>query len=350
MDWLYGLVGKMPWWNYVISLLILTHFTIMAVTLYLHRSKTHGSVEFNLIVEHFFRFWLWLTTGMKTHEWVAVHRKHHAKCETEEDPHSPKWYKIRDLFINAISIYREALKQDDIYSYVQGEFSKGLPNDWIEINLYSKYPWLGLAILGVLMTLIMGWPGFLIFLFQAYWIPGWAMGVINGFGHYWGYRNCATPDESCNIFPWGIIIGGEELHNNHHAYQTSPKLSLKWWEFDIGWLYILLLSYLGLAKVDLGKVAKIPVSDLSRHLDNDKWLSLFKANSYYIGEVFQRVLKQNSPKIKSEDLVSDFLEWCKEPNQTTAFVLGQWVDNVIHYEDGSLKDFAYWLRGLNYPL
>ena len=353
MDLLYGMVGQLPSWGwYVVILLLLTHLTIVAVTLYLHRSKTHGSVEFHPVIEHIFRFWLWLTTGMKTHEWVAVHRKHHDKCETEEDPHSPRWYKIKDLFLHGIGIYRNALRQEDVFSYVQGEFSKGLPSDWIETNIYSKYPWLGLSILGILETAILGWPGLIIFLIQVYWIPGWAMGVINGFGHYWGYRNFATPDDSRNIFPWGILIGGEELHNNHHAYQTSPRFKSEWWEVDIGWIYIKFLEFFGLAKVDYGKVAKVPFSNPDQDpLDHDEWLLLFRRHSYYIGTKFEKTISEiNIPDIDEENktLIEQFEYWLKFPNEATGFELERWVGRALHYGRPPLQQFSSWLRGLHY--
>jgi len=311
MDLLYGLLGQLPWWGYVVMLLVLTHFTIISVTLYLHRSKTHGSVEFNPIIEHFFRFWLWLTTGMKTHEWVAVHRKHHDKCETEEDPHSPMFHKIAHLFIYAIPIYRRALKQEGIFAYVEGEFSKGLPDDWIEHNVYTKYPWLGLAILGVLETVILGWPGLFMFLIQAYWIPGWAMGVINGLGHYCGYRSYNTPDESHNIFPWGILIGGEELHNNHHAYQTSAKFSQRWFEFDIGWVVILLLRFLRLAKIK--QVTYFPVINPEMYWPNkEKRLSIFIHHRSWIAKWFQEVVVLGKAFPSADDeikLIEEFWDY-----------------------------------------
>ncbi len=350
MDMLFGLVGNLGWW-YVGVALILTHLTIASVTLYLHRSKTHGSVEFHSLIQHFFRFWLWLTTGMKTHEWVAVHRKHHATCETEEDPHSPLYYKIRDLFFHGIAIYRKALRQEDVFSYVQGELSRGLPADWLEIHVYSKYPWLGLVILGIVMTMIFGLPGFLIFAIQAYWIPGMAMGVINGFGHYWGYRNFETPDHSRNIFPLGILIGGEELHNNHHANQTSPKLSVKSWEFDIGWMYIFILEFLGLAKVNHERIVclptPIPCDDL---LDKDDLLKLFKKHSYYIGAEFYKIPRPVCVLQGFGDLYDLFVQYLKEPDSVSSLELERWVGKVHQYEqcaDIRLLYFATWFRSLH---
>ena len=198
---LFGAIGQISIWWYVGIALILTHLTIASVTLYLHRSKTHGSVEFHPFIQHFFRFWLWLTTGMITKQWVMVHRKHHATCETVDDPHSPQHYGIWKLLSGGVDLYKKAVASPDIESYVTGKLSVGLPDDWIEHNVYSKYPWLGLVILAVLQIIILGLPGLIIFGIQAYWIPILAAGVINGIGHYWGYRNCDTPDASRNIFP-----------------------------------------------------------------------------------------------------------------------------------------------------
>ena len=236
----------LPWWGHVVAALALTHVTIAAVTIYLHRCQAHRALDLHPAVSHFFRLWLWLTTGMVTKEWAAVHRKHHAKCETPEDPHSPQIYGInRVLWLGVVLYVKECAKPETLERY-----GRGTPDDWIERNVYSK-----LAIYGVFITLAADLvlfgviPGALIWLTQMAWIPFWAAGVINGVGHYWGYRHWPTPDASTNIVPWGILIGGEELHNNHHAYPTSAKLSSKWYELDAGWLYIRILEALGLATV-----------------------------------------------------------------------------------------------------
>jgi stearoyl-CoA desaturase (Delta-9 desaturase) len=236
----------LPWWGHVVAALALTHVTIAAVTIYLHRCQAHRALDLHPAVSHFFRLWLWLTTGMVTKEWAAVHRKHHAKCETPEDPHSPQVYGInRVLWLGVVLYVKECAKPETLERY-----GRGTPDDWIERNVYSK-----LAIYGVFITLAADLvlfgaiPGALIWLTQMAWIPFWAAGVINGVGHYWGYRHWPTPDASTNIVPWGILIGGEELHNNHHAYPTSAKLSSKWYELDAGWLYIRILEALGLATV-----------------------------------------------------------------------------------------------------
>ncbi len=229
----------------VIWTLVVTHITIASVTIFLHRTQAHNSLSLHPLMSHFFRFWLWLTTGMVTRQWVAIHRKHHAKCETEEDPHSPQVKGIRTVLLQGSELYRaEAACRETLEKYGQGT-----PDDWIERHLYSRYPYAGIALLLSINFLLFGPIGITIFAVQMLWIPFWAAGVINGIGHYWGYRNFETRDASRNIVPWGIFIGGEELHNNHHAHGASARLSSKWWEFDIGWLYIRLLSLLGLAKV-----------------------------------------------------------------------------------------------------
>jgi stearoyl-CoA desaturase (delta-9 desaturase) len=243
---LFAGVFDLPWWGAVLVMLGLTHVTIAAVTLYLHRNQTHRAVELHPAVAHFFRLWLWLTTGMRTREWVAVHRKHHARCETEEDPHSPKVLGINRVLWGGVFLYvKESLRPETIERY--GHLT---PDDWIERNLYSKYVLLGLTLTGVTDVILFGIvPGVLIFVAQLAWIPFWAAGVINGIGHHWGYRNWPTADVSTNMSPWGLLIGGEELHNNHHAYPTSAKFSIKRYEFDIGWLYLKILAAAGLAKI-----------------------------------------------------------------------------------------------------
>ena len=240
-----GLI-RLPWWGYVIVGTVFTQITIAAVTLYLHRCQTHRALDLHPAVSHFFRFWLWITTSMVTKEWVAVHRKHHAKVETEDDPHSPQVKGIgRVLWLGALLYHREAAKDGTLEQY-----GSGTPNDWLECNVYSQRRNVGVGWMLILNLLLFGpIAGAAIWVTQMLWIPFWAAGVINGIGHYWGYRNFEVPDASKNIVPWGLIIGGEELHNNHHAYASSAKFSNKKWEIDVGWLYIKLLSRLGLARV-----------------------------------------------------------------------------------------------------
>ncbi len=234
----------LPWWGYVVVALVLTHITIAAVTIFLHRHQAHRALDLHPIPSHFFRFWLWLTTGMVTREWAAIHRKHHARCETEEDPHSPQTRGIRKVLWQGAELYRaEARNQETLQRY-----GHGTPDDWLERNVY-RHSVLGVSIMMIIDLVAFGPIGLSIWAVQMAWIPFWAAGVINGIGHFWGYRNYDCVDASRNISPWGILIGGEELHNNHHSFATSAKLSSKWYEFDIGWMYIRILELLGLAKV-----------------------------------------------------------------------------------------------------
>jgi stearoyl-CoA desaturase (delta-9 desaturase) len=234
----------LPWWGYVVVALVLTHITIAAVTIFLHRHQAHRALDLHPIPSHFFRFWLWLTTGMVTKEWAAIHRKHHAKCETEDDPHSPQTRGIRKVLWEGAELYRaEARNQETLQRY-----GHGTPDDWLERNVY-RHSVLGVSIMLMIDLIAFGALGLTIWAVQMAWIPLWAAGVVNGIGHYWGYRNYDCVDASRNISPWGILIGGEELHNNHHSFATSAKLSSKWYEFDIGWMYIRILEMLGLAKV-----------------------------------------------------------------------------------------------------
>ena len=223
----------------------MTHITIVCVTLYLHRGQAHRGIEFHPILEHFMRAWLWLTTGMVTKQWVAIHRKHHRFSDAEGDPHSPHVYGIRRVFFKGAGLYHEASKD----KVMVDTYGVGAPADWIEHNLYSSHSRLGIGILFLFNIIVFGWIGAIIWGIQMLWIPFWAAGVVNGVGHWWGYRNGETKDRSRNIVPWGIVIGGEELHNNHHLDPASARLSRRWWEFDIGWMYIRLLSALRLATV-----------------------------------------------------------------------------------------------------
>jgi len=243
-SWVGGLLD-LPWWGYVVVALVLTHITIASVTIYLHRHSAHRALDLHPLVSHFFRFWLWLTTGMVTKEWTAIHRKHHAKCETAEDPHSPQVLGLEKVLLEGSELYRkEALSQETLDKY-----GHGTPNDWLERNVYCKSDMMGVGLMLVIDTVLFGPIGLTIWAVQMLWIPIFAAGVINGVGHYLGYRNFQVDDASTNIVPWGILIGGEELHNNHHAYASSARLSSKWYEFDIGWLYIRLMEMVGLAKV-----------------------------------------------------------------------------------------------------
>jgi stearoyl-CoA desaturase (delta-9 desaturase) len=238
----YGLCD-LPWWGNIVVLLGLTQVTIAAVTIYLHRHSAHRALTLNPVISHFFRMWLWLTTGMGTKAWTAIHRKHHAKCETAEDPHSPQILGLSMVLWKGAELYRkEAINAETMVRYGQGT-----PDDWIENHVYCNGK-LGIFIMMGIDLVLFGVPGLTIWALQMAWIPFFAAGVVNGIGHYWGYRNFECPDQARNICPLGIFIGGEELHNNHHTYPTSAKMSVKWWEFDMGWFYIRALELLGLAK------------------------------------------------------------------------------------------------------
>ncbi|MFC5479887.1 fatty acid desaturase [Massilia suwonensis] len=246
-----GLIG-LSGWEVVLYTLVVTHITIASVTIYLHRHQAHRALELHAIPSHFFRFWLWLTTGQVTKEWAAIHRKHHAKCDTEEDPHSPVTRGIKKVLLEGAELYRAESKNLE----TMAKYGHGTPDDWIERNLYTKYSWFGVAALLVINFVLFGVIGITIWAIQMLWIPITAAGIINGLGHWWGYRNYDCSDAATNVFPWGILIGGEELHNNHHTHATSAKLSSKWYEIDLGWGYIRALEMLGLAKVK--KVAPEP--------------------------------------------------------------------------------------------
>jgi stearoyl-CoA desaturase (Delta-9 desaturase) len=246
LNWLSdGLFAQTTGWHVLLFTIVATHLTIASVTVFLHRAQAHRALELHAIPSHFFRFWLWLTTGMVTKEWVAIHRKHHAKCETEDDPHSPLTRGIRTILWQGSELYRLEAKNQETLS----KYGHHTPDDWIERNLYSRFTVLGVSLMMIIDVALFGVIGVTVWAVQMLWIPITAAGIINGIGHYWGYRNFEAPDASTNIVPWGVIIGGEELHNNHHTYPTSAKLSVKPFEFDIGWLYIRVLETVGLATV-----------------------------------------------------------------------------------------------------
>ena len=245
LDFLAGGLLQFGWGAMLLYLLVATQLTIFSVTLYLHRSQAHRGLDLHPAVAHFFRFWLWLTTGMVTREWVAIHRKHHARCEREGDPHSPAVFGLAQVFFRGAELYRDEAKNAETLA----RYGHGTPDDWIERHLYSRHNLLGVSLMLILDLALFGVVGLTIWAVQMAWIPFWAAGVVNGLGHAWGYRNFACPDDSTNVVPWGLLIGGEELHNNHHAYGTSAKFSSRWYEFDLGWAYIRILQALGLAQV-----------------------------------------------------------------------------------------------------
>ena len=277
----------LPWWGVALAVLAMTHVTIAAVTIYLHRCQAHRALELHPLVSHFFRLWLWLTTGQVTKEWAAIHRKHHAKVETADDPHSPQIHGLNRVLWGGVLLYvKESYNQETLERY-----GHGTPDDWIERHLYTPRSFFGVFVMLTLDLCAFGLvPGALVWLVQMAWIPFWAAGVINGVGHYFGYRNYDdVADASRNIVPWGILIGGEELHNNHHAYASSAKLSSKWYEFDIGWLYIRTLSALGLATVK--KVAPKPRFAEPRAVDFDT-LHAVIAHRYDVLSRYAKSVKQ----------------------------------------------------------
>ncbi|MDX9740970.1 MAG: transposase [Gammaproteobacteria bacterium] len=274
----------------LLASLLLTHVTIASVTIYLHRHQAHRALDLHPLASHFFRFWLWLTTGMRTKDWVAVHRKHHAKVETPEDPHSPQVYGIRKVLLEGAELYRAEADNDETLA----KYGRGTPDDWIERRVYTPYDRYGIVLLFLIDLALFGIAGIAVWGIQMLWIPFFAAGVINGVGHYWGYRNYEVSDASRNIVPWGILIGGEELHNNHHTFASSARLSSKWWEFDIGWLYIRLMQAVGLARVR--KVAPRPVRDpLKSSVDMDTVVAIvsnrFQIMSHYGRDVLTRVYR-----------------------------------------------------------
>lgn len=277
-------------WQALLTALVLTHVTIAAVTIFLHRHQAHRALELHPVVSHFFRFWLWLTTGMVTREWVAIHRKHHAKCETADDPHSPQVRGIRKVLLEGAELYKaEAANTETLEKY-----GHGTPADWIERTLYTPYNAAGIGLMLLLDLCLFGVAGIAVWGIQMLWIPLFAAGVVNGIGHWWGYRNYEVPDASTNIVPWGILIGGEELHNNHHTFASSAKLSSKRWEFDIGWLYIRALGMLGLARVR--KVAAHPLLDPGKStIDMDTVVAVvtnrFQLMAHYGRDVLARVYR-----------------------------------------------------------
>lgn len=273
-------------WQIVAYTLLTTHVTIAAVTIYLHRCQAHRALDLHPVVSHFFRGWLWLTTGMVTKEWAAIHRKHHAKCETAEDPHSPQTRGIRKVLLEGTELYREEAKNLETIR----KYGHGTPDDWIERNVYTRWSVLGVYITLVLDVLLFGAIGLTVFAIQMLWIPVTAAGVINGIGHWWGYRNFDSPDAATNVFPWGILIGGEELHNNHHAFASSAKLSSRWYEFDIGWMYIRILQVLGLATVR--KVAPVPKFTAPRPSVDMQTLQAVIAHRYDLMAAYGKSLAQ----------------------------------------------------------
>jgi stearoyl-CoA desaturase (delta-9 desaturase) len=284
-----GLTGA-AWWQVMIAALVMTHITIASVTIYLHRHSAHRSIDLHPIPAHFFRFWLWLTSGMVTKEWTAIHRKHHAKCEHEGDPHSPVVFGIKKVFFEGSELYRaEAKNQETLDRY-----GHNTPNDWVERHVYTGRSRMGVSLMLIINVALFGALGVTVWAIQMIWIPVTAAGIINGIGHWWGYRNFEATDSSTNVSPWGILIGGEELHNNHHTYPTSAKLSVKPYEFDIGWMYITMLKSVGLAKVK--KVSPKMAFGNVKPVADEKTLEAIIANRYEVMAGFAREMRAASQR------------------------------------------------------
>jgi len=286
LDFLSNGLLNLSGWQVFFVILAFTHITIAAVTIYLHRHQAHRALDLHPLISHFFRFWLWMSTGMVTKEWAAIHRKHHAKCETEEDPHSPQTRGIKKVFFEGAELYRAESKVAETME----KYGQGTPDDWIERNLYSRYSALGVSLMLIINVVLFGAIGLTVWAVQMAWIPITAAGIINGIGHYWGYRNYDCNDAATNIFPFGILIGGEELHNNHHTFGTSAKLSSKWYEFDIGWMYIRMLETVGLAKVK--KIAPAPKFDRQKMVADFETLQSVIANRYDVMSKYAKSLKR----------------------------------------------------------
>ena len=314
-----GLID-LPWWGYIVVGLALTHVTIAAVTIFLHRAQAHRGLDLHAAPSHFFRFWLWLTTGMVTKEWVAIHRKHHAKCETADDPHSPMIYGITKVLTEGAELYRaESRNQETLDKY-----GTGTPDDWMERNVYSRYSWQGAGVMLVTNVLLFGPIGATIWAAQMAWIPVHAAGIINGLGHFWGYRHYAVNDTSTNITPIAFWIGGEELHNNHHAFPTSARFSMRWYEFDLGWLYINVLQFFGLVTVK--KVAPRPRFDMNKVVCDGETLQAVIAHRYEIVTNYAKTLRSTC-----QEEIAKMREAGSSPLATMR-------------EGKAVRNFRHWLR------
>lgn len=285
LQWLGHGIWSLAWWQVLLFTLALTHITMISVTVFLHRHQAHRALDLHPAVAHFFRLWLWLTTGQVTKEWAAIHRKHHAKCEQPDDPHSPQIYGIRKVLLEGAELYRAESRNKE----TMARYGHGTPDDWIERNLYTRFSWQGVGLMLVINLTLFGALGLTVWAVQMAWTPIMAAGIINGAAHYWGYRNFESPDASTNISPWGIIIAGEELHNNHHTYPTSAKLSVKPYEFDIGWMYISILQFAGLARVKKTP-PKAAYGDV-RPVADEKTLEALIANRYEIMAGFAQQMR-----------------------------------------------------------
>jgi stearoyl-CoA desaturase (delta-9 desaturase) len=291
LEWLGHGTWHLAWWQIILFTLALTHVTMISVTVFLHRHQAHRALDLHPGVAHFFRLWLWLTTGQVTKEWAAIHRKHHAKCEQPDDPHSPQVYGIRKVLFQGAELYRAESKNKETIA----RYGHGTPDDWMERNVYTRFSWQGVGLMLVINLTLFGALGLTVWAVQMAWTPITAAGIINGAAHFWGYRNFESPDASTNISPWGIIIAGEELHNNHHTYPTSAKLSVKPYEFDIGWMYISILQFAGLAHVKKTP-PKAAYGDV-RPVADEKTLEALIANRY---EIMAGFAKQMQTTVRQE--------------------------------------------------
>ncbi|MBL0163999.1 MAG: fatty acid desaturase [Xanthomonadales bacterium] len=322
-----GLVNA-SWPMLVLCFVVTSQLTIFSVTLYLHRSQAHRGVDFHPLLAHFFRFWAWFTTAMVTKEWVAIHRKHHAKCETAEDPHSPQIYGIRKVLLDGVDLYRQARRDSSITE----KYGRGTPNDWLERHVYGRHPELGPTLMLFILFVMFGLWGVVIWAAQMIWIPLMAAGVINGLGHWWGYRNVESDDTSTNLTPWGLIVGGEELHNNHHAFPSSAKFSLRHFEFDIGWMMIRIFSVVRLAKV-IRVAPSLDIRDDVHAPDNDTIKALLTHKFQVMTDYFRGVIV---PTLREE--LSQAGASIKDVPRRLRKALssgGRWLDNDARERLGS---------------
>ena len=301
VGWLANGFWNLSGWQMVLFTLAMTHVTMISVTVFLHRHQAHRALDLHPIASHFFRFWLWLTTGQVTKEWASIHRKHHAKCEQPEDPHSPHVHGIKTVLLQGYELYRAEARNAETMK----RFGHGTPSDWMERNLYTRFSALGIVLMLTIDLALFGAAGLAVWAVQMAWTPVMAAGIINGAAHYWGYRNFEAPDASTNISPWGILIAGEELHNNHHTYPTSAKLSVKPYEFDIGWMYISLMQSVGLATVKKTP-PKLAFGDV-RPVADEKTLEALISNRYEIMAGYAQDMRRafkgeiESMKLRSAD-------------------------------------------------
>ncbi len=350
-DKFYGLLD-LSWWGYIVAGLLFTHITIASVTIFLHRAQAHRALTLHPLVSHFFRLWLWLSTGMETKAWAAIHRKHHARCETDEDPHSPQVLGLSTVLAQGAELYRREAKNAETLE----RYGQGTPDDWLERNLYTPHSAKGILLMLCINLWLFGIPGLCIWALQMAWIPLTAAGVINGIGHYWGYRSFDCADASTNIVPWGILIGGEELHNNHHSYPTSAKLSVQWWEFDLGWFYIKTLSLLGLATVKrtIPKPKIIP----GKTVVDAEGLRALLSNRVQVMTTYSKAVIR--PLVKQQEalqLAYHFREqlmliWSKTTATQKELLdaLHEWCGQAEATGIQKLQDFARYIKGYSIPL